>query len=279
MTRLTRAVVVVGVGLLALVSTGPAQARPAPTVVTATWASDTTVTVTTTRHALSNVVIVDATGEHKIEAPFADVKLFSWTFDADDYPGLTGVYVKAGNNGSGAGPGYGELVALTPPDCDVDDDGFTPGEGDCDDTDPTIYPGAPEVPNDGIDQDCDGSDLVLGDGDIRVTLQWTSAPQETVDMDLYVIDPAGDRVWYGDTEVASGGELDRDDDICGTPTDGQSIENVFWDEGEAIDGTYTVGVDQYSLCVAAGNTGPAEWTVNVYIDGHPTPVHTLRQRR
>ena len=35
----------------------------------------------------------------------------------------------------------------------------TPIDGDCDDDDPTAYPGAPETPYDGIDQDCDGEDL------------------------------------------------------------------------------------------------------------------------
>ena len=47
---------------------------------------------------------------------------------------------------------------------DADTDGH-PASTDCDDTDATIYPGAVELPYDGIDQDCDTFDLVDQDGD------------------------------------------------------------------------------------------------------------------
>ncbi|MBA6411800.1 VCBS repeat-containing protein [Parahaliea sp. F7430] len=45
-----------------------------------------------------------------------------------------------------------------PGDIDKDGDGFTPNEGDCNDNDASIHPGAADAPGDGIDQDCDGID-------------------------------------------------------------------------------------------------------------------------
>lgn len=41
-------------------------------------------------------------------------------------------------------------------DGDLDDDGFTPEEGDCDDADIRVSPGRPEDGGDGMDNDCDG---------------------------------------------------------------------------------------------------------------------------
>ena len=41
---------------------------------------------------------------------------------------------------------------------DQDKDGFSPVDGDCDDNDASVYPGAEEIWYDGVDQDCDGND-------------------------------------------------------------------------------------------------------------------------
>ncbi|MEC7985962.1 MAG: putative metal-binding motif-containing protein [Myxococcota bacterium] len=41
---------------------------------------------------------------------------------------------------------------------DADGDGFSVSDGDCDDTDSTIFPTNPDLAGDGIDQDCDGFD-------------------------------------------------------------------------------------------------------------------------
>ena len=51
---------------------------------------------------------------------------------------------------------------------DGDGDGWSVGQGDCDDADPAIYPAAPDICGDGIDQNCDGitdeNNDVDGDG-------------------------------------------------------------------------------------------------------------------
>lgn len=41
-------------------------------------------------------------------------------------------------------------------DADTDNDTYTIAEGDCDDTNATVFPGNPEICGDGLDNDCDG---------------------------------------------------------------------------------------------------------------------------
>ena len=61
--------------------------------------------------------------------------------------GGSGASTSAGGAGTG-GNGY---------NVDADNDGFTIGNGDCDDNDPNVYPGADEVCADGIDNNCNGN--------------------------------------------------------------------------------------------------------------------------
>lgn len=72
--------------------------------------------------------------------------------DAVDAEGCVLFYADA----DGDGYGVGEPVCRCLPDA------ATPAhqDGDCDDSDASIHPGAEDQPRDGIDADCDGQDLV-----------------------------------------------------------------------------------------------------------------------
>jgi hypothetical protein len=81
-----------------------------------------------------------------------------------------------------------------------------------------------------------------GTGQVQVTLSWYSAT--AMDLDLYVTDPSGATVYYGNPAVASGGTLDRDNK-CSNYVDGKP-ENVFWTTAPA--GQYIVVAKLYSNC-------------------------------
>ncbi len=60
----------------------------------------------------------------------------------------------------GDGDGFGWPGSHTDTDGVCDGENQSPEGTDCDDSEPTIYPGAEEIPDDGFDQDCNGADLI-----------------------------------------------------------------------------------------------------------------------
>ncbi len=84
----------------------------------------------------------------------------------------------------------------------------------------------------------------VGTGELQVSVSW-DAPS---DVDLHVLDPDGDEVFYGSPAVASGGELDLDSNAA-CFIDNVNNENITW--ATAPDGTYTVRLDYFADCEVA----------------------------
>ncbi len=98
------------------------------------------------------------------------------------------------------GDGYGgdELVEAA---CEPAD-GYVDNDADCDDANPDVYPGAVDVPDDGVDQDCDGADASTGD------------PVDTAD---------GSRDWEPTSDTSDTAVLKGDEVLgcaCATPGGG-----------------------------------------------------------
>ncbi len=85
--------------------------------------------------------------------------------------------------------------------------------------------------------------LEVGTGDVQVSLAW----DKPSDIDLYVVEPSGEEIYYGHKSSATGGTLDLDSNAA-CSIDHKNNENITWEDGAAPRGTYTVRVNNYSAC-------------------------------
>ena len=100
--------------------------------------------------------------------------------------------------------------------------------------------------------------IEVGTGDVQVTLTWDADS----DVDLHVVEPGGDEIYWGNPSSTSGGTLDLDSNAA-CRLDGVRNENITWPAGAAPRGTYTVRVNYWAACdVAATN-----YTVRINSDG------------
>ena len=82
--------------------------------------------------------------------------------------------------------------------------------------------------------------LNVGSGELQINLTWNT----DADLDLYLFEPDGTQIFYGNPNSAAGGELDLDANVgCGNV----GVENIFYNQVPPV-GQYRVAVDNFSEC-------------------------------
>jgi hypothetical protein len=97
------------------------------------------------------------------------------------------------------------------------------------------------------------------DVDIRISLLWNTRD----DLDLHVVTPAGEEIYYGNKRSRCGGCLDIDRNVHGE--DPKPVENTRWARGTAPTGRYRVFVQNYRYHEQQHN--PITFRVEMDING------------
>ena len=86
--------------------------------------------------------------------------------------------------------------------------------------------------------------IEVGTGQLQISLSFDNAK----DIDLHVIEPNGEHIYYGNSLSENGGELDLDSNP-GCSLDYVNNENITYSEEAFVEaGTYTVYVDLFENC-------------------------------
>jgi len=137
------------------------------------------------------------------------------------------------------GDGYGSSATVLSKDLYCEDTGEADTDTDPDDSDGSTYPGAPEIPGDGIDQDGDGADICFVDDDgdgfgttstvASSDLDCTDSGESTLDSDC---DDADATTFPGADEYCDG----HDDDCDGDTDEDASVDASTWYADVDLDG-------------------------------------------
>lgn len=109
--------------------------------------------------------------------------------------------------------------------------------------------------------------IPVGSGDVQVSVSW----DVNSDVDLHVVEPGGEEIYWSHTTSATGGVLDLDSNAgCVAPLDGIRNENITWPTSAPPTGTYTVRVDYWSSCTLA----QTNYVVTVQLKGQSPQIFT-----
>ena len=87
--------------------------------------------------------------------------------------------------------------------------------------------------------------IQVGSGDLQVSVSWNSPG----DVDLHLVEPSGEEIYFDNPQSRTGGRLDLDSNArC---VDGPRQENISWGSLNAPLGTYIVRVGYFDSCGAA----------------------------
>jgi hypothetical protein len=107
--------------------------------------------------------------------------------------------------------------------------------------------------------------IEVGTGQVQVSVSWNTP----TDVDLHVVEPSAEEIFYGNPTSATGGQLDLDSN-AGCSLDNVNNENITWSP-TAPRGQYTVRVDYWSACEVSTNTS---YVVTVQVEGQQTKTFT-----